>query len=86
MQSMSDQARIARARRRLARMDHNGYILRKSRTRNPGRDDEGGYSVIDAGTQQCVEGDRCQLDLEGVEAAIDRLKDRLPAHLAGVAE
>ena len=81
MQSESNQARVARARRRLARLDHNGYRLSKSRTRNPGPDDEGGFTIVDAGTSQCVEGSRSELDIDAVEAAIDRLEASLPAHL-----
>ena len=52
--------------RRLA--DRNGYRLVKSRKRTENYYDQGQYMILDAQSNFCVFGDKCDLTLDEVEA------------------
>lgn len=62
-----EKQREARLRRLLRKQ---GYLLKKSRIKNPHINNMGGYMIVDAQRNFVVNGDRFELDLDQVEKFI----------------
>lgn len=70
MQTKSEQARIASARRRLA---SEGYKLIKSKAKNWTLNNQCGFQIVSTDNNLVADGASYELDLDGVESAVKRL-------------
>jgi len=77
---MGEKVRENRLRRWAKRL---GVRIQKSRAKLFSVDDHGGYRLIDVGSNGVIDGSRVEMDIDGVEAALESMEDEMQREARG---